>query len=281
MYHADRDIVPGANIQNGYYGDNGNTMTSASMRRIDNYVPCTPGSGYLVYCIPAISSSRIRVHEYDADKNWLRQIVVTGPWEINAEATAFWTASADAAYYRFSCPNYTVLHAGEGTSFAVSFPTPPGTVYGGELDVVNGKLRVTMAETDLGEGNWTRTTAGRYYYSNAIASLVKAVENTSVANVRCDHLTVASANSVDSGSGDLVGVAISGNIRARFDDMPGTKEEFKTAVSGWKLVYELAEPVEYDLTPEEVTTLLGSNTLWADCGPVEVEYQKRALLYMS
>ena len=48
-----------------------------------------------------------------------------------------------------------------------------------------------------------------------------------------------------------------------------------------QLVYELATPIEYDLTPEQLDTLLGTNVVWADCGPVDVEYIKRSLMFMS
>lgn len=37
----------------------------------------------------------------------------------------------------------------------------------------------------------------------------------------------------------------------------------------------------YQLTPQQVQTLIGPNALWADTGPVDVEYTKRSLMYMS
>ena len=37
-------------------------------------------------------------------------------------------------------------------------------------------------------------------------------------------------------------------------------------------VCELATPITYQLTPQEVTTLLGQNNIWADAGDVEVTY---------
>lgn len=42
--------------------------------------------------------------------------------------------------------------------------------------------------------------------------------------------------------------------------------------TGAQVVYELAEPIVYSLTPTEITTLLGINNIWADCGDVRVEY---------
>ena len=42
--------------------------------------------------------------------------------------------------------------------------------------------------------------------------------------------------------------------------------------AGAQVVYELASPVTYQLTPRRVVSLPGRNTVWADCGDVTVEY---------
>jgi hypothetical protein len=52
-------------------------------------------------------------------------------------------------------------------------------------------------------------------------------------------------------------------------------------VSGVQLVYELATPITYQLTPQEITTLLGVNNVWSDCGPVDVEYPADTKLYIQ
>lgn len=48
---------------------------------------------------------------------------------------------------------------------------------------------------------------------------------------------------------------------------PGT-----TPTIGAQVVYELATPVTYQLTPQEIQTLKGANNIWADTGDVTVEY---------
>lgn len=45
------------------------------------------------------------------------------------------------------------------------------------------------------------------------------------------------------------------------------------AYSSAQLVYELASPIELPLTDiPKITTLLGKNNIWADCGDVTVTY---------
>jgi phage-related protein len=46
---------------------------------------------------------------------------------------------------------------------------------------------------------------------------------------------------------------------------------FKSGVSGVKLVYELATPQTYQLTPQQIDLLLGTNHLWSD-GEITVTY---------
>ena len=43
-------------------------------------------------------------------------------------------------------------------------------------------------------------------------------------------------------------------------------------MTGQKIVYPLAEPLTYQLSPQQVTTLLGKNYIWADTGDSTVTY---------
>jgi hypothetical protein len=53
-------------------------------------------------------------------------------------------------------------------------------------------------------------------------------------------------------------------------------------MDGHYLCYELATPIEYDLDPVTIQTLLGQNNLWADCGLVEnCEYPADTKLYID
>jgi hypothetical protein len=43
----------------------------------------------------------------------------------------------------------------------------------------------------------------------------------------------------------------------------------------------LADPVTYQLTPHEVNSLLGSNTIYADTGDTSVEYRADIKAYIN
>ena len=46
-------------------------------------------------------------------------------------------------------------------------------------------------------------------------------------------------------------------------------------MSGVQLVYELATPIEYDITVPEILTLIGTNNIWCDTnGESEVSFKQ-------
>ena len=49
---------------------------------------------------------------------------------------------------------------------------------------------------------------------------------------------------------------------------PGT-----TPTTRAQVVYELATPITYALTPQEISTFLGTNNIWADTGDTTVTYE--------
>lgn len=57
--------------------------------------------------------------------------------------------------------------------------------------------------------------------------------------------------------------------------------EGATPTVGAEVVYELAQPTTYQLTPQEVTTLLGSNNVWSDTGDIDCGYVANTKLYID
>jgi hypothetical protein len=54
-----------------------------------------------------------------------------------------------------------------------------------------------------------------------------------------------------------------------------------TPTTGAEVCYDLATPITYQLTPQEITSLLGANNLWAYTGDSEVEYRADTKLYIT
>ena len=56
---------------------------------------------------------------------------------------------------------------------------------------------------------------------------------------------------------------------AIYDSM--TAEEFKAAMSGVQLVFELETPITFTVSGDTLSTLVGTNNAWADTGNITAE----------
>ena len=120
---------------------------SGNLVRSKNYISVAPNEEYFINTHGYI----IVVYRYDANKNFLG---------INNRTDATLTIPSDTRYIRFrtgaaygTTYNHDIsinypstdhdYHAYNGTTYPISWQSEAGTVYGGTLDVTNGKLTVT------------------------------------------------------------------------------------------------------------------------------------------
>ena len=167
-----------------------------------------------------------------------------------------------------SASTYTTYRAPSTSS--VTFPS---TQYGGTADVVLGSGSGAYAEVDLGTLTWTSVTADGRFNSTNFTSGAKIPQNATTApNNNCysyQQITQQSWYNTNQ-----IGITICGNgyggagaIGVSDPAMVGkTNDEIKTALSGVKLVYELATPTPYTFTPasEQLTLAKGDNYAWAE-----------------
>lgn len=156
----------------------------------------------------------------------------------------------------------------------------PSTVYGGVLDVVTGELTVDRAMVDLGSLTWGYLTAyGGYFLSSGIVSSA-ANGSTCICSL---YRNLAGGSSVIQNNDGIVfvnsdanGAAITGAAGAKnivvTDQRFTSAADFVAAVTGQTLVYFLATPTTYTLTPEEVKTLLKANNIFANAGQTAIVY---------
>jgi hypothetical protein len=157
----------------------------------------------------------------------------------------------------------------DATTYAVDWTDEAGTVYGGTLDVVTGVLTVDRAMVDMGTLNYTYDSAGRFYTSIngkkneasdqdmmlAISSMYMPMTATAFQNTPTD--------------GTMRGATTGGYVYFR-NSAYTDAATFKTAMSGVQLCYELATPITYQLSAQEIEALVGTNNVWSDGGNVTV-----------
>ena len=147
-----------------------------------------------------------------------------------------------------------------GDTYSISFGSA-GTVYGGTLDVTRGLLTVTHMIEKVADRTWSKLSSGSDTFYSA-----GSLKKIGWSNVFCDRHPITGTGIICTGSNSTYGVY--------FRQTPyNSVEEFFDAEKDTTYCYERRIPITYQLTPQEVRTLLGINNLWADCGDVEATYR--------
>lgn len=162
----------------------------------------------------------------------------------------------------------------DGDTYTISFGSA-GTVYGGVLNVTTGELIVDKACISLRSQGWNRSSSypGGYYMSNINIGGNYGARPKDRTPFICSHAITATALSEY-----LPGTCFSDsslNIRimsssSTLSDWQNYLEEQYNNGTPVQACFTLNTPLEYNLTPEEVDMLLGSNNIWADTGDVTV-----------
>lgn len=143
------------------------------------------------------------------------------------------------------------------TETDISFPSP---VYGGTLDVVSGVLTVEWISVHASSLPWVYSSSYALFSANtANTDYIKKAGYTNILSNK--YKTVSDALSSFSDNA-IRGHATTNQIYIKDDSFDGDASAF--AESGFQVVYELDEPFEITLTPEQITDLKGDNTIWSD-----------------
>lgn len=152
-----------------------------------------------------------------------------------------------------------------------------GTVYGGTVDVVSGVLTVDRAKLVLDEN--IPSGANGFRNISVLTNGVRAEYYPYRAVGRANSVVLSDKfryGSVSDGTPFYVGTSETNprmyiTLPLEYD----TEEEVRAwfASNPSEFVYYLATPQTYQLTPQQIETLLGNNTVFVDCGSVSVTYQ--------
>jgi hypothetical protein len=183
--------------------------------------------------------------------------------------------------------------ASDGTTYSVSWQTEAGEVYGGEIDLVSGVLTVTHKEITFDgvtEGKMFTNKSGgsspNYFLSlydgylfgkNEVGWVsVDEMQEQGMINSHYDYFNLYT------GFRAYVGDNLTASQPRLFFGPDSTITTIDLAnqwlatqyANGtpWQVKYPLATPITYQLSPQQIKSLLGSNNIWCDTGDVDVEY---------
>ena len=228
----------------------------------------TTDETYLVFAfyndVPALNS-----HSYNGTRNSTSSKTFTAPID---GYIAFRTTPGSNAQLELGS-TATDYEPYQGDTYDISFPSEAGTVYGGMLDVTTGlltvdRVRATLTDFLLDSGY---PAGDSYLFSAAVSGSIRSPSaQTGISDKLPFDTTILNQDK----TGFYVGYD---RLWARIVGI-STLTDFESLIPELTAVYPLATPQTYQLTPTEVNTLLGDNTIWADTGAVTVEYHPVATI---
>ncbi len=263
-------------VEDGYIKDGGILNPNVDSIRSKNFSPCTPNTAYYCY-IPDVSGliDGFAVCWYDINQTFISRDIKTHNVNSPANARFFKLSLYNYKNYYSSYANNvslnypatdTAYHAynANSTTTAITWQDEAGTVYGGSLDVTSGLLTVTHKLVDLGTLSSWNFNSTQNFWQHVIPDI-----KSNTKDILCEAYAFVEKNWASMVNYEF---GISGNLMRLHNDTVSTSAELETQLNGIHLVYELATPVTYQLTPTEIKTILGVNHIWADTGDIDVVY---------
>ena len=251
--------------------------------RAKNYCPCLPNTTY--YVVDPTHGKNIRLFYYDQSKAYIGD----SAWKDSEVTTP-----AEAYFFRF------IVAASYGTTYnnniSINYPASittyepykpiietdidfPSTVYGGALNVVSGMMTVEWSTKQFdgsSDENWYFVHVGESSWYRAYIIMSDAKQPNDVSALADSYKAVSFNDRSYSNKVCMFGNENESPIIFNVITELTTVESFRAylAENPLTIAHKLATPIEIQLTPAQLQSLLGNNTIWSDAnGDVEVEYR--------
>lgn len=184
--------------------------------------------------------------------------------EVSPSATTF-------APYSNICPitgrASTSVSTTDGTDTETASITFGQTVYGGTVNFNTGVVTVDRAIVDMGDLTYNYNSENNVFSTSVVSDMAAPISDK--VQIMCSVLKGLTPK-------DLTGIVNADDNTIAFNSTDAVKlfrlkctaytdgNAFKTAMTGQKIVYELATPVELTLTADELQMLKGDNSVTGD-----------------
>ena len=156
-----------------------------------------------------------------------------------------------------------------GDTYTVTFGSA-GTVYGGTLDVTTGTLTADKVMITKNTSTMDNSEDFPGWNNSGVKQIIGAGVNDRIIGA----FSNISPRYASGGSGGIHANTLGSN-----DLVYLTKTHFGKSQSEWiamaidvQMIIPYATPIVYHLSPVEIRTLVGQNTIWADTGDVTAKY---------
>lgn len=255
-----------------------------------NYIPVLPNTTYY-FSMP----SKVFFYEYDANKD----VIMNGDYAYHFKATSgTFTTGANTHYITFRndinnasqtynhdiCINLSdpakngTYEPGHVVTIPISWQSVAGTVYGGTLDVTTGLLTVDRGIKVLnGSEDWAEYASG-----NGFRLLLSEMKNGEAQDGIANYLPTVdglSALGIEFGRNDKRIYLAQALTIGGVSNLSSWRSYLES--NQLQIVFPLATPQTYQLTPVKIEMLLGDNNVWADTGDSTVTYRADTKLYIQ
>ena len=254
---------------------NGNVLTDGSYNnyKASEKIPVVPGQAYY---LNRTSQAQNAVCYFGSDSRYIDQQT----WDNNNPSR---TIPSGVYYIAFTVDadaiDTAMFEKGNSAS-----PYEPfiNTIYGGCYDLVSGVLTAEWVKYKLSDFTWTYVTTGgaNAFRTSKLDSVMKA--STSKVLLYCDTFKPVSAVTYYGASANKPDLSIfqlyaSDERRIMIKDEAHTDPaDFRNTYGNVEICYALLTPQEIQLTPQQINTLIGNNTVWSDAnGDCEVIFMKK------
>ena len=160
-----------------------------------------------------------------------------------------------------------------GSAVPVSWESEAGTVYGGYVDLVSGELVAEWTSVIYDGSETWGVSYGVNFYTMAPATFVRP---SSSQTLICNEVkSIDAAESLVNGTCKITG---SGNVNFQIGKMIGisTVDDFKLWLKDHpiQICSALTTPIHYQLAPQAIRAITGSNTISSDGGTITVTYRE-------
>ena len=255
-----KNLLDPATLEQGGIAENGTEAVNNARVRT-GYIPVEEGKTYSV----SATDLTAFMHVYDANKTGIG-VNLGGVNKTMPEGAAFVRCFfRNASNTNLLPSDVTNAMFSEGST-AQTYEPYTNTVYGGSLNLTTGVLTAEWKYDDMGNYSWENASSANSSY--VILSWSNSYNGDNQPYLFADSFNVVSINTFNSKIG-VDGYWATINSSKRFYIMSTalngmTANEVKEFLTGMKFCVKLLEPITYQLTPQEITALIGTNVLWSD-----------------
>lgn len=283
--------------RDGYLlNDNGVEQTTSISGYLQSLYKVDAGEIYTISGTIASNSNAFRIYYYNENKEFINR---SSPQSQSSVPYTF-TIPDNCVYITIQYPianiQFNTIQIEKGsiatayepytsTTYPISWQSEAGTVYGGYVDLVSGVLIKTYEYVTLKDLSWTKRSStgnqGQYIYYGIVSSKY-LTQNVDASQQYCDIYPVKYINSGQNAAVGYLSFYRYGNstpsdtwVYFAFDDI-STLEGFESWLNDNNphLCYRLNTNVTYQLTPQQLKTLRGTNNIWSDAnGTIEAEFE--------